>query len=144
VQTKQETNEFVVLNAGAYHAGYNTGFNCAEAVNFATDDWLQIGKDVQRCKCGALKDGVRISMRSFGLSDSSDDSSDEEDEVSWGWARVASVKSVSLVDVHAAGSAQHYSSDMHVGSCTSATALPGAPPGLSWHAHSAWCPAGGG
>jgi hypothetical protein len=29
-QARQEPNEFVVLNAAAYHAGYNMGFNCAE------------------------------------------------------------------------------------------------------------------
>jgi hypothetical protein len=29
-QAKQEPNEFIVLNAAAYHAGYNMGFNCAE------------------------------------------------------------------------------------------------------------------
>lgn len=34
-QAKQEPNEFIVLNAAAYHAGYNLGFNCAEAINFA-------------------------------------------------------------------------------------------------------------
>jgi hypothetical protein len=96
LQTKQETNEFVVLNAGAYHAGYNTGFNCAEAVNFATDDWLQIGKAVQRCKCGALKDGVRISMRSFGLSDSSDSSAEDSDEVSRAGLGLCSVSYTSL------------------------------------------------
>jgi hypothetical protein len=30
LQAKQEPNEFIVLNAAAYHAGYNMGFNCAE------------------------------------------------------------------------------------------------------------------
>lgn len=29
-QAKQEPNEFIVLNAAAYHAGYNMGFNVAE------------------------------------------------------------------------------------------------------------------
>jgi hypothetical protein len=29
-QARQEPNEFIVLNAAAYHAGYNMGFNCAE------------------------------------------------------------------------------------------------------------------
>ena len=28
----QEAGEFIVLNAAAYHAGYNLGFNCAGAL----------------------------------------------------------------------------------------------------------------
>ncbi|KAF6261711.1 JmjC domain, hydroxylase-domain-containing protein [Scenedesmus sp. NREL 46B-D3] len=63
MQAKQEPNEFIVLNTGAYHAGYNLGFNCAEAVNFATQEWLSVGCNVTRCKCDALTEGVRLSMR---------------------------------------------------------------------------------
>lgn len=42
VQCKQNAGEYVVLNAAAYHSGFNAGFNTAEAVNFATEDWIEV------------------------------------------------------------------------------------------------------
>lgn len=42
--------EFVVTRAKGYHAGFNSGFNIAEAVNFALPKWLkEISNFVQSC-----------------------------------------------------------------------------------------------
>ncbi|KAF9431525.1 hypothetical protein BGZ76_000196 [Entomortierella beljakovae] len=47
----QRPGQFVVTFPQAYHAGFNHGFNFAEAVNFAPPDWCQFGLEcVQRYK----------------------------------------------------------------------------------------------
>ena len=59
----QKPREFVIARAASYHAGFNSGFNIAEAVNFALPSWLDIADNVSYCKCA--KDSVRIDMNLF-------------------------------------------------------------------------------
>lgn len=57
---EQQAGEFVVTFPYGYHAGFNQGFNCAEAVNFATERWIEFGKRSAQCLCA--RDSVRIDM----------------------------------------------------------------------------------
>jgi len=41
----QQKGQFVVTFPRSYHAGFNLGFNIAESVNFATEDWLPFCKE---------------------------------------------------------------------------------------------------
>lgn len=44
VKVTQEAGQFIVTFPFGYHAGFNHGFNCAESTNFATQRWIDYGK----------------------------------------------------------------------------------------------------
>ncbi|KAM0883102.1 hypothetical protein ACQ4PT_031848 [Festuca glaucescens] len=41
----QNAGEFVVTFPGSYHSGFSHGFNCGEASNIATPEWLTVAKE---------------------------------------------------------------------------------------------------
>lgn len=55
--------EFMISRASAYHSGFNSGYNLAEAVNFALPSWIEIGKNAGICEC--QNDSVKIDMLQF-------------------------------------------------------------------------------
>ena len=52
--------EFIITYPYGYHAGFNYGFNLAELVNFALDDWFDIGDKLHKCEC--IEDLVGIDV----------------------------------------------------------------------------------
>lgn len=53
----------MITYPGVYHCGFNWGFNIAEAVNFATQNWLSVFPKCDRCRCSA--DNVTINPHVF-------------------------------------------------------------------------------
>lgn len=73
-----EEGQFMITFPGAYHAGFNIGFNCAESINFALESWIEIGKQAASCECRG--DTVRIDMRVFTGEPETESEGDEEEE----------------------------------------------------------------
>jgi hypothetical protein len=44
----QKAGEFIVTFPKAYHSGFSHGFNCGEAVNFATENWFPFGREASK------------------------------------------------------------------------------------------------
>lgn len=63
IKVLQEPGEFIISAPGAYHSGFNLGYNCAESTNFATESWLKFGAQAQSCSC--FPDTVKIDMKMF-------------------------------------------------------------------------------
>lgn len=53
-------HEFMITYPFGYHAGFNYGYNLAESVNFALEDWLEIGKKSKKCEC--INDSVQVDI----------------------------------------------------------------------------------
>ncbi|XP_050206006.1 putative lysine-specific demethylase JMJ16 isoform X2 [Mercurialis annua] len=51
----QYPGEFVLVLPGAYYSGFDSGFNCSEAVNIAPIDWLPHGQHVVELYCEKRK-----------------------------------------------------------------------------------------
>ena len=58
------SNFFLVLPY-SYHFGFNLGYNIAEAVNYATVDWIPFGKKSVNCDCKRKKTMFTMSMEPF-------------------------------------------------------------------------------
>lgn len=58
----QNPGEFIITFPFGYHSGFNHGYNCAEAINFASPRWIEYGKRASQCVCS---DNVQFSMDVF-------------------------------------------------------------------------------
>lgn len=52
--------EFIITYPYGYHSGFNYGYNLAESVNFALDDWFEFAKKTKKCECIADSVGINV------------------------------------------------------------------------------------
>ncbi|KKY18467.1 putative jumonji family transcription [Phaeomoniella chlamydospora] len=52
--------QFMITFPYGYHSGFNYGYNCAESVNFALEEWLKYAQTSQKCNCA--EDSVFIDV----------------------------------------------------------------------------------
>ena len=62
-KTVHNPGEFIITFPGCYHAGFNWGFNIAEAVNFGVNHWLDVFPYCNVCQCQS--DNVNINPIEF-------------------------------------------------------------------------------
>lgn len=80
--------EFVITFPYGYHSGYNLGYNCAEAVNFGLESWLEYGRVAKKCDCSEAQDSVWIDVHEIDRKlrgdlteyEETDDEEEEEEE----------------------------------------------------------------
>lgn len=66
LETVQEVGQLIVTFPYGYHAGYNHGLNCAEAVNFGTERWVKFGVCAAECGLGCkYRQKNKIDMEPF-------------------------------------------------------------------------------
>lgn len=53
--------EFMITYPYGYHSGFNLGYNLAESVNFALDDWFPFAEKTHKCEC--ISDSVGINHK---------------------------------------------------------------------------------
>ena len=66
VRTNQHAGEFVVTFPRSYHAGFNQGYNFAEAVNFCPADWVRARYECVTNQLFTLLYVVRVLQISIG------------------------------------------------------------------------------
>ncbi|KFX97465.1 hypothetical protein V490_02773 [Pseudogymnoascus sp. VKM F-3557] len=80
--------EFMITFPYGYHSGFNMGYNCAEAVNFAMPSWLEMGRIAKKCDCAQAQDSVWIDVAQIERKmrgeetdyEETDDDEEEEEE----------------------------------------------------------------
>ena len=57
-KASQDAGTFIITFPKSFHAGFSYGFNCGEAVNFATPDWLSAGTEADERYRGFARGSV--------------------------------------------------------------------------------------